>query len=82
MISGNNIPFAFFPSGAAPFPTFPLSFRSMNQSLVSFCAFLSVKAKMAPPFLMASLRSDSSESAEEMRSKAEEDGKASDGDSA
>lgn len=72
-----SIPLAFFPSGAEPLPTFPLSFRSMYQSLVSFCAFLSVKAKMAPPFLMASFRSESSDSAEEMRSKAEEDGKAS-----
>lgn len=72
-----NIPLAFLPSGAVPLPTVPLSFRSMYQSLVSFCAFLSVKAKTAPPFLMASLRSESSESADEMRSKAAEDGKAS-----
>ena len=70
-------PLAFFPSGALPFPTVPLSLRSIYQSLVSFCAFFRVKAKMAPPFLMASLRSESSERAEEMRSKAEEEGKAS-----
>ena len=76
-ICRDDIPLAFFPSGAAPLPTDPLSLRSMNQSLVSFWAFLSVKAKMAPPFLMASLRSASSERAEEMRSKADEDGKAS-----
>ena len=34
-----------------------------------------MNAKTAPPFLIASLRSDSSERAEEMRSKAEEEGK-------
>ena len=72
-----DIPFAFFPSGAAPVPTFPLSFKSMCQSAVSPAGFLSVKAKIAPPFFIASFFSASSERAEERRSKAPEEGKES-----
>ena len=49
----------------------------MCQSAVSPLSFFKVKAKMVPPFLMASFRSASSASAEEMRSKAAEEGKAS-----
>jgi len=72
----DNLPFAFLPVGAVPLPTLPVSFRSMYQSLVSPLPFLSVNAKMAPPFFMASFRSASSERAEEIRSKASEEGQA------
>jgi len=48
----------------------------MYQDSVSLEAFFSVKAKIALPFLMASLRSASLEEREaEMASKAAEDGK-------
>lgn len=54
----------------------PVSLRSMYQDSVVPPAFLSVKAKIAPPFLMASLRSASEEEREvEMASKAAEEGK-------
>jgi hypothetical protein len=49
----------------------------MCQSAVSPSVFLSVNAKMAPPFFIASFRSASSERAEERRSKAPEEGKES-----
>lgn len=49
----------------------------MYQSCVSFLLFLSVKEKMAPPFLMASLRSASFARASEISSKAAEEGQAS-----
>lgn len=65
----------FLPSGAVPLPAFPLSLRSMCQDSCAPFEFLRVKAKMAPPFLIASLRSDSSERAELMASKAAEEGK-------
>jgi hypothetical protein len=69
---------AFLPSGANPLPTVPVSLRSMYHESVSPEAFLSVKAKMAPPFLMASLRSASEEERErEISSKAAEEGWAS-----
>lgn len=56
-------------------PTVPVSFRSMcHDSVLS--PFLSVNAKMAPAFAMASLRSASEdESADEMASKASDEGK-------
>lgn len=69
-----NVPLAFFPSGAAPFPTVPVSFKSMCQLSVLPSPFFSVKPKMAPPFLMASLRSLSSLRASAIRSKADDDG--------
>lgn len=71
------LPFGFFPSGARPCPTLPVSFKSMCQSAVSPPGFLSVKPKIAPPFFIASFRSASSERAEERASNAAEDGKAS-----
>jgi hypothetical protein len=71
---------AFLPSGASPLPTVPVSLRSMYQESVSPAVFLSVKAKMAPPFLMASLRSASeAEREREISSKAAEAGKDSSG---
>jgi hypothetical protein len=58
----------------------PVSLRSMYQESVSPAVFLSVKAKMAPPFLMASLRSASeAEREREISSKAAEAGKESEG---
>jgi hypothetical protein len=69
---------AFLPSGAVPLPTVPVSFRSMNHESVSPEVFLSVKAKMTPPFLMAScLSAGELERDWEMASKAAEEGKAS-----
>jgi hypothetical protein len=71
-------PFAFLPSGTSPFATSPFSFRSMYQLSVAPDAFFSVNAKMALPFLIASLRSASFDFSESlMRSKAADDGKAS-----
>jgi hypothetical protein len=49
--------------------------RSMYHESVSEEAFLSVKAKIAPPDAMADLRSAGEESEAEMRSKAVEEGK-------
>ena len=70
-----NVTAAFLPSGAGPLPTVPLSLRSMYHDS-SLPAFLSVKEKMAPPFLMASLRSASEEERERaISSKAAEEGK-------
>lgn len=75
-----NIPPASPPSGAVPRPTVPLLFRSTYQLSCLPSAFLSVKAKTAPPFLIASLRPASSEEREEeMASKAVELGKESRG---
>jgi hypothetical protein len=69
---------AFLPSGATPLPTVPLSLRSMYHESVLPALFLSVKAKMAPPFLMASLRSASEEERERaISSKAAEAGNSS-----
>jgi hypothetical protein len=56
-------------------PALPVSFRSMCQLSCAPLLFLIVKAKMAPPFLMASFRSASLERAELMASKATEEGK-------
>jgi hypothetical protein len=71
---------AFLPSGASPLPTVPVSFKSMYHESVSPEVFLSVKAKIAPPFLMASLRSASeAEREREISSKAAEAGKDSEG---
>jgi hypothetical protein len=71
---------AFLPSGASPLPTTPSSLRSMCQEAVSPLGFLRVKAKMAPPCLMAVFFSEGSDWREEfMRSKAVEEGKASGG---
>ena len=75
---GRDLPFAFSPSGASPSPTTPLFLRSICQLDVSPELFLSVNAKMALPFLTASLRSASSEVRDEwMASKAAEEGKES-----
>lgn len=72
------IPSLFFPSGAVPLPTVPVSLRSMYQLSCAPEPFFNVKAKTAPPFLIASLRSASEEErAEEMRSKASEAGNCS-----
>lgn len=68
---------AFFPEGATPSPTVPLSLRSMYHCFCSPALFLRLKEKMAPPVLMASLRADSVERAAAMWSKAMEAGKAS-----
>lgn len=70
-----RVTLAFLPSGAGPFPTVPVSLRSMcHDSCLS--SFLSVKLKMAPPFLMASVRSASEEARERaISSKAAEEGK-------
>lgn len=72
------LPSAFFPSGASPFATSPFSFRSIYQLSVAPAAFFRVKAKIALPFLTASLRSASLDFSESlMRSKAADDGKSS-----
>jgi hypothetical protein len=72
------LPFAFLPSGASPFATSPFSFKSICQLSVAPEAFFSVNAKMALPFLIASLRSASFDFSDSlMRSKACDDGKAS-----
>jgi hypothetical protein len=70
-------PPAFLPAGAAPLPRVPVSFRSMYQACSLPALFLRLKAKMAPPFLMASLRSASLWRADAMASKAAEEGNAS-----
>ena len=69
-------PSAFFPSGASPLPTAPLSLRSICQLSVAPDSFLSVKAKIACPFVTASCRSALSDSrALLISSKAWEEGK-------
>lgn len=73
----NYAPVDDLPSGAWPLPTVPVSFKSMYQSADSPLSFLSVMLKMAPPFLMASLRSASSLRASATQSKAAEEGQAS-----
>jgi hypothetical protein len=56
----------------------PVSLRSIYHESVSAAGFLSVKAKMAPPFLIASLRSASEADRERaISSKAAEEGKES-----
>ena len=77
VIEKGNLPPGFLPSGARPLPTVPVSFRSMCQLSCSPCSFFSVKAKMAPPFWMASLRSASLERADAIASKAADEGQAS-----
>lgn len=71
------LPPAFSPSGAVPLPRVPVFLRSIYQLSWLFSAFLSVKAKMAPPFLTASFFSASSERASRIKSKAAEEGYAS-----
>ncbi len=51
-----NAPVGFSPK---PLATLPVSTRSMCQLSVSPAAFFNVKAKTAPPFLMASFRAAS-----------------------
>jgi hypothetical protein len=65
----------FLPSGAVPLPALPLSLRSMCQDSWAPEVFLRVKAKMAPPFLIASARSVGEEREVFMASKAMEEGK-------
>lgn len=73
-----NVPSALAPLGACPFPTSPLVFKSMNQLSVAPDLFLSVNAKTAPPFSMASFRSAALDWRELwIRSKAAEEGNAS-----
>lgn len=72
-----NSPVGSLPDGARPVSTLPVSFRSMYQLSCAPSPFLRVKAKMAPPFLMASLRSASSDRAEAIKSKAADEGQAS-----
>lgn len=68
-----HLPFAL---AGRPFRTAPLSFKSMCQLSVSPALFFRVNAKMALPFLIASLRSASEDwRASLMASKASEDGK-------
>ena len=68
---------AFLPSGAVPRPTVPVSFRSMCHDS-SLPAFLSLKAKMPLPDLMAALRSAGDADREAwIASKAAEEGKSS-----
>lgn len=75
-----NVTAAFLPSGAAPWPTVPVSLRSMYHDSCAPALFLRVKAKMALPCLMASLRSASEEERERaISSKAAEEGKSSGG---
>lgn len=72
-----RVTLAFFPSGASPLPTVPDSFKSMYHDS-ALPAFLSWKAKIAPPFFIASLRSASfAERDAAMASKAADEGKAS-----
>jgi hypothetical protein len=72
-----NVTAAFFPSGATPLPTVPVSFKSMYHDSCSPALFLRVKAKIAPPVLMASARSEAEEERErDISSKAAEEGKA------
>jgi hypothetical protein len=70
---------AFLPSGATPLPTVPVSFKSMYHESVAPAVFLSVKAKIAPPFLIASCLSEGEEREREISSKAAEAGKDSGG---
>lgn len=73
-----NVPSALHPSGASPFPTSPLVFKSINQLSVAPDLFLSVNAKTAPPFFIASFRSAALDWRELwIRSKAAEEGYAS-----
>ena len=72
-----SLPFGFSPAGLVPCPTVPADLRSMYQLCSLPSLFLSTKAKMAPPFLMASFLSASlAFSASLMRSKAWEAGNA------
>jgi len=72
----DNVTVAF--SGGAPLPTVPVFLRSMYQDSSAPASFLRVKAKMALPFLMASLRPASSVERDwDMASKAAEEGCAS-----
>jgi hypothetical protein len=71
-----NVTLAFLPSGAAPFPTVPVSLRSMCHFSTAPAGPFSSKAKMLPPFLMASFRSASLEERDaEITSNAAEEGK-------
>jgi hypothetical protein len=72
----DSVTLAFF--GGSPLPTSPFSLRSMYHDSVAPALFFSVKAKMAPPFLMASWRPASSFLREVwIASKAADEGKAS-----
>jgi len=72
------LPSAVLPSGASPLQTSPLSFKSMYQLSNAPEVFFSVNAKIALPFLMASMRSASFDFNDWLiKSNAEEDGKAS-----
>lgn len=74
----NILPSAFWPSGASPLQTSPFSFKSIYQLSAAPEAFFSVKAKIALPFFMASLRSASFDFSDSLiKSNAVEDGKAS-----
>src|SRR6266516_1807097 len=74
----DSSPSVVLPSGPVPLPTVPDSFKSTYQLLVSPALFLSVNAKIAFPFLIASFRSVSSAlRALLMRSNASEEGNAS-----
>jgi hypothetical protein len=68
---------AFFPAGASPLATSPVSLRSMCQAASSPEGFLSLKQKIAAPALMAEARSVGEEREAAMRSKAAEEGNAS-----
>lgn len=71
-----NVTLGFFPDGAAPFPTVPVSLRSMCHFSTAPDAFFSSKAKTLPPFLTASFRSASLEERDvEITSNAAEEGK-------
>jgi len=73
-----SIPLVFCPSGPVPLATSPFSFKSMYQLSICPSLFLSVNANIALPFLMASLRSASSDRRESLiRSNASDEGKAS-----
>lgn len=72
----DNVTEAFF--GGAPLPTAPVSFKSTYHDSVAPEAFLSSKAKIALPCLMAAWRPASSFLSDEaMASKAADEGKAS-----
>jgi hypothetical protein len=77
-LSQPRLPSAFFPSGASPFFTSPLSFKSKYQLSVSPPLLFSVNVKIACPFLTASFLSLSSAwRAELIASKASDEGKES-----
>ena len=74
----HDLPFAFFPLGASPFPTVPDSFRSIYQLAVSPDLFFNVNANILLPCFMASFRSASLDCNDSlMASKASDEGKAS-----